>query len=156
MCSRCTAEKKKDNRLALCLAYCRPITFHILQIPTNGRSAVGALTTNRFKRGLLMQRRCNRLFKTTKWAINQIVPQHNNNVLCVSVQCHNCRPAATYSEACQRKSRILFYYNDIVTSRFSRVAGGEVAILRTTMCFWIKQDFSDVLISEFPCHRHNF
>lgn len=151
-----SALQKKDNRLMLYLAYCRPITFHILPIPTNGWSAVGAQTANRFERGLLMQRRCNRLFKTTKWAINQIVPQHNNNVIYVSVQCH-CRPASTQSEACQCKSSILFYFIDIVTLRFSSVSGGEVATwpsLRTTMCFWMKQDFSDVLISQFQCHTH--
>lgn len=87
--------RKKDDRLMLCLAYCRPITFHFVPIPTNGKSAVSAQTANRFERELLMQRRCNRLLKTTKCAINQIVPQHNNNVLYVSVQCHHCRPAAT-------------------------------------------------------------
>lgn len=113
MCSFCcTGEKKDNNRVTLCLAQHRPITFHVRLIPTNGSITVCAHAANHSERGPLMQRRCNRLRWTTKCDVNQIVPFQNNTELHSKVQPQNCRPTVLYLEACPRKTSALFDHID--------------------------------------------
>lgn len=68
MCTVCTAgEGKKDNNtVMLCLAYHPPITFHMKPTPANHSAASWTRTANRWERGPLMQRRCNRLLPNNK------------------------------------------------------------------------------------------
>lgn len=90
MCTACTAEKD-INTVMLCLAYRRPIRFHLEPNPTNSATAAWAQTANRCEAcGTDATEMQQTFYWTTKCVVNQIVPLQNNTTPYWKVQSGNC------------------------------------------------------------------